>query len=193
MGKSSLLVRLTDNRFLSDSEPTVGVEFGSQIIPLDAADPKSERIKVQVWDTAGAESFRSITRSYYRGAAGALLVYNVAHRASFEHAQGWLEDVRKHAEEGVSIVLVGNMRDLVEDEEVAEAEDVEETDTPADASPTDEGDSSESQSKASKSHPKAEERIAPKKGSPSSSKSGKRVSQRKVSVEEAEAFAEREG
>ncbi|EST08453.1 Small GTPase superfamily [Kalmanozyma brasiliensis GHG001] len=111
VGKSSLLVRLTDDRFLTDPDPTIGVEFGSHLIRLD----NGETVKVQVWDTAGSESFRSITRSYYRGAAGALLVYDVTHRASFVNVKGWLDDVRSHAEEKVSVVLVGNMHDLVAD------------------------------------------------------------------------------
>ena len=112
VGKSSLLVRLTDDRFLTDPDPTIGVEFGSHLIRLD----NGETVKVQVWDTAGSESFRSITRSYYRGAAGALLVYDVTHRASFLNVKAWLDDVRAHAEEKVSVVLVGNMYDLVENE-----------------------------------------------------------------------------
>jgi Ras-related protein Rab-2A len=113
VGKSSLLVRLTDDRFLADPDPTIGVEFGSHLIRLD----NGETVKVQVWDTAGSESFRSITRSYYRGAAGALLVYDITHRPSFLNVKGWLEDVRSHAEDKVSIVLVGNMYDLVEQQD----------------------------------------------------------------------------
>ncbi|CBQ72412.1 related to YPT31-GTP-binding protein of the rab family [Sporisorium reilianum SRZ2] len=123
VGKSSLLVRLTDDRFLADPDPTIGVEFGSHLIRLD----NGETVKVQVWDTAGSESFRSITRSYYRGAAGALLVYDVTHRASFLNVKGWLDDVRAHAEEKVSVVLVGNMLDLVQDEvdeDTAESEEL---------------------------------------------------------------------
>ncbi|KAN0064589.1 hypothetical protein ACQY0O_002217 [Thecaphora frezii] len=112
VGKSSLLVRLTDDRFLTDPDPTIGVEFGSHLIQLD----NGETVKVQVWDTAGSESFRSITRSYYRGAAGALLVYDITHRPSFLNAKTWLDDVRSHAEERVTVVLVGNMSDLVEDD-----------------------------------------------------------------------------
>ena len=113
VGKSSLLVRLTDDRFLADPDPTIGVEFGSHLIQLDTG----ETVKVQVWDTAGSESFRSITRSYYRGAAGALLVYDVTHRPSFLNVKMWLDDVRAHAEEKVSVVLVGNMVDLVGEED----------------------------------------------------------------------------
>ena len=79
VGKSSLLVRLTDQRFLSNPDPTLGVEFGSKLISI----PEDDKIvKLQCWDTAGTESFRSITRSYYRGAAGCLLVYDVTNRKS---------------------------------------------------------------------------------------------------------------
>lgn len=76
VGKSSLLVRLTDDRF-DLTEPTLGVEFGSRILTVGE---QGKRVKVQCWDTAGTESFRSITRSYFRGAAGALLVYDVTRR-----------------------------------------------------------------------------------------------------------------
>lgn len=138
VGKSSLLVRLTDDRFLINPETTIGVEFGSHIVEIEET---GERIKCQCWDTAGSETFRSvsahctsrtrradahlpwqITRSYYRGAAGALLVYSIADRASFLHIGDWLRDIRQHAEENVSIIMVGNMRDLCEGEEEGEGE-----------------------------------------------------------------------
>lgn len=114
VGKSSLLVRLTEDRFLVDSDPTIGIEFGSHIITLASG----ERLKLQVWDTAGSEQFRSvrgklmqITRSYYKGAAGCLLVYDVTERDTFEHLPTWLRDVRQQAEEHATIALVGNMAD----------------------------------------------------------------------------------
>ncbi|WFD39463.1 uncharacterized protein MJAP1_002440 [Malassezia japonica] len=107
VGKSSLLVRLTEDRFLVDSDATIGIEFGSHIITLDSG----ERLKLQVWDTAGSEQFRSITRSYYKGAAGCLLVYDVTERDTFEHLPTWLHDVREQAEENATIALVGNMAD----------------------------------------------------------------------------------
>jgi Ras-related protein Rab-2A len=69
------------------------------------------------WDTAGTEYFRSITRSYYRGAAGALLVYDVTSRASFEHAEDWLKDVRDHADPNLTCILVANKVDLVGEED----------------------------------------------------------------------------
>lgn len=85
VGKSSLLVRLTDQRFLANPDPTLGVEFGSKLITIPE---ENKVVKLQCWDTAGTESFRSITRSYYRGAAGCLLVYDVTSRQStYSHAR----------------------------------------------------------------------------------------------------------
>ncbi|KAG6810853.1 hypothetical protein H0H92_010068 [Tricholoma furcatifolium] len=111
VGKSSLLVRLTDQRFLIDPEPTLGVEFGSKLITIPDED---KVVKLQCWDTAGTESFRSITRSYYRGAAGCLLVYDVTSRKSFINARSWLADVREHADPNLTCILVGNKVDLCE-------------------------------------------------------------------------------
>ncbi|KAJ7289726.1 ras-domain-containing protein, partial [Mycena rebaudengoi] len=101
VGKSSLFVRLTGQRFLANpSLPCFGVEFGSKLVTLR---PDS---------TAGTESFRSLTRSYYRGAAGCLLVYDVTSRQSFENVRMWPGDVREHADKAVNCILVGNKRDL---------------------------------------------------------------------------------
>ncbi|THH12943.1 hypothetical protein EW146_g7236 [Bondarzewia mesenterica] len=114
VGKSSLLVRLTDQRFLANPDPTLGVEFGSKLITI----PEENKIvKLQCWDTAGTESFRSITRSYYRGAAGCLLVYDVTSRQSFLNAPTWLADVRQHADPHLTCILVGNKVDLCADDE----------------------------------------------------------------------------
>ncbi|KAF8838749.1 ras-domain-containing protein [Paxillus ammoniavirescens] len=112
VGKSSLLVRLTDQRFLSNPDPTLGVEFGSKLIEIPE---EGKVVKLQCWDTAGTESFRSITRSYYRGAAGCLLVYDVTSRTSFTNAQSWLADVREHADPHLTCILVGNKVDLCEE------------------------------------------------------------------------------
>ncbi|BEI95012.1 uncharacterized protein CcaverHIS019_0705930 [Cutaneotrichosporon cavernicola] len=110
VGKSCLLIRLTDDRFAA-SEPTLGVEFGSRLVSTTVGG-QAKRVKVQCWDTAGTESFRSITRSYFRGAAGALLVYDVTRRETFEHATSWLDDLRTHADDNVSVILVANKTDL---------------------------------------------------------------------------------
>lgn len=115
VGKSSLLIRLTDQRFLANPDPTLGVEFGSKIVRVDVGSPDAPEekvVKLQCWDTAGTESFRSITRSYYRGAAGCLLVYDVTDRKSFESVRSWLADVREHADPHLTCILVGNKVDL---------------------------------------------------------------------------------
>ncbi|EMD38110.1 hypothetical protein CERSUDRAFT_113244 [Gelatoporia subvermispora B] len=113
VGKSSLLIRLTDQRFLNNPDPTLGVEFGSKLITIPE---ENKVVKLQCWDTAGTESFRSITRSYYRGAAGCLLVYDVTSRQSFLNARTWLADVREHADPHLTCILVGNKIDLCSDD-----------------------------------------------------------------------------
>merc|ERR1711908_147532 len=92
VGKSCLLLQFTDRRFQPIHDLTIGVEFGARMITID-----KKQIKLQIWDTAGQESFRSITRSYYRGAAGALLVYDITRRETFNSLASWLDDARQHA------------------------------------------------------------------------------------------------
>lgn len=89
VGKSCLLLQFTDKRFRQQHDLTIGVEFGARTIQI-----AEKNIKLQIWDTAGQESFKSITRSYYRGAAGALLVYDITRRDTFTHLTRWLEEVR---------------------------------------------------------------------------------------------------
>ncbi|CED83459.1 GTPase Rab2, small G protein superfamily [Phaffia rhodozyma] len=202
-GKTSILYRLTDSRFLTTPDPTIGVEFGSKLLRVAPLPPKpsspsvpsgdsgtgdvasqalvaqperdetaeqlaaavtvptvegetaeeeeegAKWVKLQCWDVAGSPSFRSITKSYYRGAAGALLVYDVTRSQTFRELPLWLKDLRAHADPSVSIILLGNKSDLDSSAETS-------TTTPGeDAKP----------------------------------RSGKR----EVSREEAQAFAEREG
>uniref|UniRef100_A0A4W3KE25 RAB2A, member RAS oncogene family n=1 Tax=Callorhinchus milii TaxID=7868 RepID=A0A4W3KE25_CALMI len=105
VGKSCLLLQFTDKRFQPVHDLTIGVEFGARMITIDG-----KQIKLQIWDTAGQESFRSITRSYYRGAAGALLVYDITRRDTFNHLTTWLEDARQHSNSNMVIMLIGNKR-----------------------------------------------------------------------------------
>ncbi|KAL8506250.1 hypothetical protein ACS0TY_017208 [Phlomoides rotata] len=107
VGKSCLLLQFTDKRFQPIHDLTIGVEFGARMITIE-----NSTIKLQIWDTAGQESFRSITRSYYRGAAGALLVYDITRRETFNHLASWLEDARQHANASMTIMLIGNKCDL---------------------------------------------------------------------------------
>ena len=107
VGKSCLLLQFTDKRFQPVHDLTIGVEFGARMVTID-----NRQIKLQIWDTAGQESFRSITRSYYRGAAGALLVYDITRRETFQHLTRWLEEARQNANQSMVIMLVGNKGDL---------------------------------------------------------------------------------
>lgn len=86
---------------------TIGVEFNSKTIELN-----NKRIKIQIWDTAGEETFKSITRTYYKGADGVLLIYDITRRETFIHVKGWLEDVNENASKKVCIILIGNKQDL---------------------------------------------------------------------------------
>nr|CAD7405822.1 unnamed protein product [Timema cristinae]CAD7432570.1 unnamed protein product [Timema monikensis] len=104
-GKSCLLHQFIEIK--DDSSHTIGVEFGSKIVNVGG-----KSVKLQIWDTAGQERFRSVTRSYYRGAAGALLVYDITNRESFNALSNWLSDARTLASPNIIILLVGNKKDL---------------------------------------------------------------------------------
>lgn len=107
VGKSNLLSRFTRNEFNLESKSTIGVEFATRSIKVD-----QKTIKAQIWDTAGQERYRAITSAYYRGAVGALLVYDISKRVTFEHVERWLKELRDHAHSDIVIMLVGNKRDL---------------------------------------------------------------------------------
>lgn len=107
VGKSCLLLQFTDKRFQPVHDLTIGVEFGARLVNIE-----NQQIKLQIWDTAGQESFRSITRSYYRDAAGALLVYDITRRESFNHLTRWLEEARANGNPNMTIMLIGNKSDL---------------------------------------------------------------------------------
>uniref|UniRef100_A0A803K1I8 Ras-related protein Rab-4 n=1 Tax=Xenopus tropicalis TaxID=8364 RepID=A0A803K1I8_XENTR len=112
-GKSCLLHQFIENKFKQDSNHTIGVEFGSRIVNVGG-----KSVKLQIWDTAGQERFRSVTRSYYRGAAGALLVYDIASRETYNALTNWLTDARTLASPNIIIILCGNKKDLDADREV---------------------------------------------------------------------------
>lgn len=160
-GKSSLTIRLCEGRFSSTHDVTIGVEFGSRIVPVGPpasrdleADPQihlpndvsphqepsstqadgpiaptpsglptpprkpqenQKKMKLSLWDTAGQETYKSITRSYFRGASGALLVFDITRPTTFTSCTQWLQDLRQIAEEGIVVILVGNKSDLAGD------------------------------------------------------------------------------
>uniref|UniRef100_A0A8D2KT98 Ras-related protein Rab-25 n=1 Tax=Varanus komodoensis TaxID=61221 RepID=A0A8D2KT98_VARKO len=107
VGKSNLLSRFTRNEFNLESKSTIGVEFATRSIQVD-----SKTVKAQIWDTAGQERYRAITSAYYRGAVGALLVYDIAKYLTYENAERWLKELQDHADTSIVIMLVGNKSDL---------------------------------------------------------------------------------
>ncbi|KAI4199846.1 MAG: hypothetical protein LQ348_001816 [Seirophora lacunosa] len=113
-GKSCLLHRIVKNEWRTLSSQTIGVEFASKIIKIGTGTGR-KRIKLQLWDTAGTERFRSVSRSYYRGAAGALLVYDLCSRESFLGLSTFLNDARALASPDLIMLLAGNKLDLMSD------------------------------------------------------------------------------
>eukprot|EP00640_Fibrocapsa_japonica_P003967 CAMPEP_0113943266 /NCGR_PEP_ID=MMETSP1339-20121228/22467_1 /TAXON_ID=94617 /ORGANISM="Fibrocapsa japonica" /LENGTH=217 /DNA_ID=CAMNT_0000948095 /DNA_START=120 /DNA_END=773 /DNA_ORIENTATION=- /assembly_acc=CAM_ASM_000762 len=107
VGKSNLLSRFTRNEFNLESKSTIGVEFATKSIQTEG-----KIIKAQIWDTAGQERYRAITSAYYRGAVGALLVYDISKHVTFENVERWLKELRDHAEANIVVMLVGNKSDL---------------------------------------------------------------------------------
>jgi Ras-related protein Rab-1A len=107
VGKSSLLLRFSDNIFNESFLPTIGVDFKIRTFDLN-----TKTVKLQIWDTAGQERFKTITSSYYKGAHGIILVYDITDRQSFKDIENWLAEVERHANENVVKLLVGNKCDL---------------------------------------------------------------------------------
>ncbi|CAK80125.1 unnamed protein product (macronuclear) [Paramecium tetraurelia] len=107
VGKSNLLLRFTKNQFNPDSKTTIGVEFATRSISISG-----KIIKAQIWDTAGQERYRAITSAYYRGAIGAVLVYDITNKQSFESVERWIQEVRENADKDIVIMIIGNKSDL---------------------------------------------------------------------------------
>ncbi|KAF4512816.1 hypothetical protein G6O67_000154 [Ophiocordyceps sinensis] len=135
-GKSSLTIRLCEGRFSPHHDVTIGVEFGSRIVPVgpphakpesapdglpdpprDTSSTPQRHMKLSLWDTAGQETYKSVTRSYFRGASGALLVFDLSRKQTFRHVTDWLNDLRAIAEPDIVVILVGNKADLAHQEE----------------------------------------------------------------------------
>ncbi|KAH7040527.1 P-loop containing nucleoside triphosphate hydrolase protein [Microdochium trichocladiopsis] len=169
-GKSSLTIRLCEGRFSAQHDVTIGVEFGSRIVPVgpphstpkppqlassqpaehsgdssadaparkpeglptprttpkdkDQQDPPEQKhMKLSLWDTAGQETYKSVTRSYFRGASGALLVFDITRKQTFLHVTDWLNDLRQIAEPDIVVVLVGNKLDRASETPEGEEDD----------------------------------------------------------------------
>lgn len=107
VGKSCLLLRFADDVFTESYISTIGVDFKIRTLELDG-----RVIKLQIWDTAGQERFRTITSSYYRGAHGIIVVFDLTDSESFQNVTAWLHEIDRYASAGVNKLLVGNKSDL---------------------------------------------------------------------------------
>lgn len=116
VGKSCLLLRFADDSYADSYISTIGVDFKIRTLELD-----EKAVKLQIWDTAGQERFRTITSSYYRGAHGIIIVYDVTEMESFNNVKQWLSEIDRYANDSVCKLLVGNKCDLV-DEKVVDTE-----------------------------------------------------------------------
>ena len=114
VGKSCLMKRVMDNEFKTEHQVTIGVEFGSYGIRVDG-----KIIKMQIWDTAGQESFKSVTRIFYRGAHCVFLTYDITRDETFVSLAEWLKEIKQHAAEDVRIFLVGNKSEMSEQREIS--------------------------------------------------------------------------
>ena len=114
VGKSNLLLRYAHGQFKPEYQLTIGVEFGAKNVEIN-----NKVYRIQIWDTAGQENFRSITRAYYKNSVCAFIVYDVTNRESFENVKIWLDDIQKQCPQTTFLVLVGNKIDLESERQIS--------------------------------------------------------------------------
>ena len=107
VGKTNLLSRYINDTYSDTTKSTVGVELACKILEIN-----STKVKIQIWDTAGQERYKSITKSYFKGAKGALIVYDISIKQSFNNVDKWIDDLKEFGEDCTCILLVGNKCDL---------------------------------------------------------------------------------
>ena len=113
VGKTNMLSRYISNEYDPNSQSTIGVELSTKNYKFD-----KDEVKVQLWDTAGQEKYRSITSSYYKGAQGCLLVYDITRKATFENIDKWYSELKSGADNDINAILVGNKCDLENERQV---------------------------------------------------------------------------
>ena len=117
VGKSSMLLRFVDSVWNDAFIPTIGVDFKVKTLEIN-----NKRVKMQIWDTAGQERFRTVVSTYFRGAHGILLLYDVTNKDSFKNLENWLIEIEKNSNQKVLKILIGNKCDLTEDREITTEE-----------------------------------------------------------------------
>ena len=109
VGKSNITIRFLYGKFEGNYIPTIGAEYGAKNIIID-----NKAYRIQIWDTAGQENFRSITRTYYNNCSCAFIIYDITNAKSFEDVQSWVNDCKKNTKNSLLFVLIGNKIDLKE-------------------------------------------------------------------------------
>ena len=117
VGKTNLIKRFVSNTYNPNTKATVGVEFLSKSYKIN-----DQVFKIEIWDTAGQERYKSITAAYYKGAKGALIVYDITQKDSFENINKWMSEVRDKSTKDLKILIVGNKTDLVDERQVSTEE-----------------------------------------------------------------------
>ena len=113
VGKSNILLRYIHDKFNEEFQSTIGVEFGAKNLKIE-----DKIYRIQIWDTAGQENFRSITRAYYKNSVCAFVVYDITNKNSFQNIKSWIEDCKKQSPKTVLLILVGNKADLEDKRQV---------------------------------------------------------------------------
>lgn len=117
VGKTQIVNQPVNKNFKEDGQPTIGVYFKSYSIQAD-----DKNVELHIWDTAGPERFRSLIKAYFKNALGAVLVFDLAYRQSFEELSMWINDLKSLCDRNAYIVLVGNKKDLEDDRQISESE-----------------------------------------------------------------------
>ncbi len=117
VGKTNLLSRFCNNSFDACNRNTIGVDFYSVDQVID-----NHKVKVQIWDTAGQEKYRAVSNAYYKNAHGAVIVYDITKRETFENTDSWLRELQAQGDPNIKILLIGNKNDLKEERQVKEKE-----------------------------------------------------------------------
>ena len=118
VGKTCFLLRYTDNTFQEIYMSTIGLDYRLKTVKL----PNEKKIRAQIWDTAGQDRFRAITKNYYKGSNGIILIYDVTDKKSFEGVKNWIEQIRDEVTQEVLIYLVGNKIDKKEERKISKEE-----------------------------------------------------------------------
>mmetsp|Transcript_13361 Transcript_13361/g.19153 ORF Transcript_13361/g.19153 Transcript_13361/m.19153 type:complete len:236 (-) Transcript_13361:149-856(-) len=119
VGKTNIVSRFVKNEFILDTKSTIAVEFSNKAVLVNNG---NKEVKAQIWDTSGQERYRSIASSYYRGALGCLVCYDVTNRQSFDHVTSWVSQLKQYADADCLIMIVGNKTDLEDKRNVSRRE-----------------------------------------------------------------------